>query len=315
MDIKAYVPGLAVVLGIASVSSYISTLHPSFDGLVISIIIGMVFGNLIGEKKFFSEGNEAGLKIFLPLGIAFYGTKLVFKELDVQLFLALISIFAGLFIGTLLVSKILNIDRKTSILLSSGLSVCGASAIAIISPLIGARREETSISVISVMMLGLTGMITYPLLYDALSLTTEQYSLLAGTTLPMLGQVKVASKAVCQECFVTAVKLKLIRISFLVFLISLAIFLSGRSERKIKIPWFIIVFIVFAVLANTTKLLLPVQQYFNFSSKFFLTAALAAIGFSADFDAIIEKGITPLVTIFLSWGMITMLIYFVVSLC
>ncbi len=314
MKIKDYIPGLVIALVIAVISYYISTLHASFDSLAISIIIGMFFGNFLGEKEYFRNGIEAAIKIFLPVGIAFYGTQLSLKGLNPGMILTIFLIFSALFGITLIVSKIFNLGRKISILLASGLAVCGASAIAVISPLIGAKREDTSISLISVMMLGLTGMIFYPILYDLLSLTKNEFNFLAGTTLPMLGQVRVAAGSVCPECVDAAIKIKLIRISFLFFLVTTAIFISGKEEKKIKVPWFIIVFIFFALFGNFTKLLLPLSDYFRYISSFSLTTALVAIGFSVELDSIIEKGITPFVTIFISWTVVIMMIYIVKSL-
>ncbi len=314
MLIKDYILGIVTVLIIAVISYFISMLHASFDALVISILIGMLFGNLIGDRASFKKGTDGAIKVFLPVGIALYGSQLVFNDLRLSFVLTVFLVFLCLFVLTLLVSNFFNIDRKLAILLASGLSVCGASAIAVISPLIGARKEDTSISVISVMMLGLSGMILYPVLANVLSLGVEDSAFFAGATLPMLGQVKVASLNISRECFETALKIKLIRISFLFFLVTTAILLSGKAKKKVKIPWFIIVFIVSALIVNFTRILEPMIGYFRNVSSFFLSSALAAIGFSVDFETIIEKGAAPLAAIFLSWGVILFLISVVVSL-
>ncbi|MEW6109786.1 MAG: putative sulfate exporter family transporter [Nitrospirota bacterium] len=314
MKLKESIPGIIVVLVIAVFSYFISTLHASFDALVISIIIGMFIGNVLSEKNHFVSGIETGIKIFLPAGIALYGTQLFFNELRFSSILTIFLVFSCMFSLTLIISKIFNLNRKISILLASGLSICGASAIAVISPLIGAKREDTSISIISVMMLGLIGMIFYPFLYDILSLTKNEFAFLTGTTLPMLGQVKVAAGSICPACLSTAVKIKLIRISFLIFLVTIAVFLSGKEEKKVKVPWFIIVFLVFAVIVNTTRIFEPFLEHLKNASSFFLSAALAAIGFSVDLDSMVEQGITPVAVIFLSWGVIILSTYLILSL-
>ncbi|MDA8433149.1 MAG: putative sulfate exporter family transporter, partial [Nitrospiraceae bacterium] len=229
---RDHIPGFCVVLVIAALSYFLSTFHASFDALVISIIVGILCGNMMGGREYFEKGAESALKVFLPLGIALYGSQLALGALRWGEMLSIFLVFSVLFGSTLLIARIFNIDRKVSVLLASGLSVCGASAIAVVSPLIGARREDTSISVISVMMLGLTGMIFYPILADLLSLTKDEFSFLAGTTLPMLGQVKLAALNVSPECLAASVNIKLIRISFLFFLVTTSIFFSGERERK-----------------------------------------------------------------------------------
>jgi uncharacterized integral membrane protein (TIGR00698 family) len=275
----------------------------------------MFSGNMIGQRPSFDAGIEGSVKTLLPAGIALYGTQLVFRGLSFDFLLMIFLVFLCLFGLTLLTSNVLNINSKLAILLSSGLSVCGASAIAVISPLIGARKEDTSIAIISVMMLGLTGMIFYPVLYDVFSLTTDEFIFLTGTTLPMLGQVKVAAGNISPTAMVSALEIKLIRISFLFFLVTIALFLSGKEEKRVRVPWFIMLFLVFAILANTgASLIVPVIDIFRSASSFLLSAGLAAIGFTVDFDYIIEEGTKPVGVVFISWGVTILLIYVVRNL-
>ncbi|MDP2157742.1 MAG: putative sulfate exporter family transporter, partial [Nitrospirota bacterium] len=166
MSLKNYMPGFIVIAVIALFSLYLSTLHASFDSLVISIIIGMLLGNLVGSRDYFSSGLDIGVKVMLPVGIALYGMQLSVSGLRPGLVFGLLLVFGALFFSTLLLSRVFRLNSSISLLLASGLSICGASAIAVISPLIRARREDTSISILSVMMLGLIGMIFYPLIYD-----------------------------------------------------------------------------------------------------------------------------------------------------
>ncbi|MDH4231523.1 MAG: putative sulfate exporter family transporter [Nitrospirota bacterium] len=298
---KEYLPGILFSLIIAFFSFYLSTVHASFDALVISIIGGMFIGNLIADGEMFHKGIEAAIKIFMPVGIALYGTQLFIAELHLGMFLSIFAVFSGLFLLVLIISRLFGLDRNLAVLLAAGLSVCGASAIAVISPLIGAKKEDTSISILSVMMLGLAGMLFYPLIFDMFALTLDEFNFFAGTTLPMLGQVKVAATAVSPACLSSAVQIKLIRISFLVFVITLSIFLSGKKEKKVKAPWFILVFIFLVVFCNTTDFLKPLIGSLGKISSFFLSAGLAAIGFSVDFDAIVKKGLAPLAVICSSW--------------
>jgi uncharacterized membrane protein YadS len=67
--------------------------------------------------------------------------------------------------------------------------------------------------------------------------------------------------------------------------------------------------VIFAVIVNVTNILAPAAQYLGLASSFFLSAGLAAIGFSVDFEAIMEKGIAPLAAIFSSWGMTLLFLY------
>jgi len=313
MRITSYMPGVLIVLIMAVVSYSISTIHPSFDSLVISIIMGMLCGGLLAGKEAFAPGVERSLNICLPAGIALYGNQLVFKGLNISFVLEIFVITICLFVLTFLLGEVFNLDRKLSVLLSSGLSICGASAIAVISPLIGAKKLDISVSIISVVMLGLTGMIFYPLLADYL-MSRSEFIFLAGTTLPMLGQVRVAAGGFGPEALAAATEIKLIRISFLLLFSAAAVLLSGREGTKMKFPWFMALFFLFAFLANAVSLPAPLNASLKIAGSFLLSAALAAIGFSVDVNSVLERGLTPLGIIFISWSFTIMLIYIVRSI-
>jgi len=305
--------GMIVALAIAVVSLVLSNLHSSFDPLVVSMILGMLVANFFDEKEFLKGGVDQSLKYFLPVGIALYGAQLSVKMVNVYFFPGVLAVFLSLFFLVYIVSRILGIENRTGILLATGFSVCGASAIAIVSPLIRAKNEETSISLIVVMLFGLTGVVFYPVLMNILDLSLEEFAFFTGTTLPMLGQVKITAASFGQECLDLAVKFKLLRISMLFFIVTIAIVLNRESAKKWYVPWYIIVFIVLAVFVNIydlssiTVMIRPV-------SSFALSVALASIGLSVDFNSITELGPRPLFAIGISWVIIFLLIYMVMGI-
>ncbi|MBI5633399.1 MAG: putative sulfate exporter family transporter [Nitrospirae bacterium] len=309
MNLKNYIPGTLLLTMIASFSLYLASLHASFDALVISILVGMVIGNITGRRDSLNYGMDFGTKVLLPVGIALYGMQLSVSTIRPGLVFSIFLVFSALFAGTLLLSRVFSLRSNLSLLLASGLSICGASAIAIISPLIGAKREDTSISILSVMMLGLLGMIFYPLMYDFFPLSKDEFNFFAGTTLPMIGQVRVAAANVCPECLGSALQIKLIRVAFLLFVVPLVAFRAGGSGSKIKMPWFAVMFLVLAILVNTVPVLRQWQEISRTVSTFCFAAGLAAIGFSVDFDAIVEEGMTPLGIVFGVWAVVLIVIY------
>lgn len=184
--------GFFLCIFIASAAFYISQLHPAFDALVISIITGILIGSFLTKNENMDEGIALALKFFLPLGISLYGSQLMLKGHPFVWLQAIIPLVL-LFSFTLFLSKIMKIPGNIGILLATGISICGASAVAIVSPLIRAKKDETSIAIISVMMVGLIGMVFYPVLRNLLNFSPEGYALWVGATLPMIGQVQVAA--------------------------------------------------------------------------------------------------------------------------
>ncbi|GBD98713.1 hypothetical protein BMS3Abin07_00739 [bacterium BMS3Abin07] len=302
--------GVLFSLLIAVISFVLSTLHPAFDALVISIILGMIIANLFNDRQFLDKGIKMSLKIFLPIGIALYGAQLSVSHISPYYWPAVMIVFLSMFFLIYFVSGTVGVDRRLGVLLATGFSVCGASAIAIVSPLIGAKNEETSLSVIVVMMFGLIGMVLYPIFGDLLSLSNDAFAFITGTTLPMLGQVKVTAAGYSNESYRLAVNFKLLRMSMLIFIVTVAILLSPAKGRRFYVPWFVIVFIVLAVLVNLFHFQ-RFSEYAGYISKFSLSTALAAIGLSVDFDYIAEGGFRPLFIIGVSWVIVVSVIYLV----
>ncbi len=296
---KRNLSGLVISLVIAVTASVLSNIHPTLDALAISIILGMLFANLLEDSEFMKEGIALTNRVFLPLGIALYGTRLSVREIDPAMAPLVLATFAVMFSVVFFLAKGFGLKRNLGILLATGISICGASAIAIVSPLIRSDNEETSISLIVVMIWGLFGMIAYPLLASYLGLGLKEFAFVTGTTLPMIGQIKVAASTSGALCLAAALKYKLLRMSFLFFLVTLTVFLSTKQGRRVYIPWFIVVFVLLAVMVNVFRL----ERLSEISapvSRFSLATALAAIGLSVNFDSITEEGIKPLLIVVLS---------------
>jgi len=310
--------GIFLSIFIALISMGLSSLHPSLDSLVLSIILGMLTGNFFEKRAFLERGLNICIRFCLPAGIILYGSQLMINVKDISHLVLVPAVFIFTFAITFLVSRTLRINRELSLLLSTGLSICGASAIAVVSALIGSKKEETSLSIISIMVVGLIGLIIYPLFSSNSSLSNEGFAFLTGTTLPMLGQVKVVGKTAGPHALVSAVNYKLIRISLLIFLIIWFGLLRKETKPEVGFISFPYVarsilvagFILLVILTNTLKTP-DLQKLLEPFSRFFLTVTLSAIGLSIDFDSIAEIGPRPLYSALISWFITVLIVYMI----
>lgn len=302
--------GAALSLLIATVSFLLSKVHPSFDPLTVSIIFGMLLSNVLANRERLQKGIDIMLRFFLPVGIALYGTQLTFgNNVAYKTWLYVIAVFVLSFAITFFISRLFGLPEKLAALLSSGFAICGASAIVIISPLIGAKREDTSISIISIMVMGLLSVVFYPVLWADMGLTAREFAFFSGATIPMLGQVKITARSAGADVLSLALTVKLMRISMLLFLAVGMLIFMGRGGRRFYIPWFMVAFVSLALLTNFAAPAASLPQICEPVSKFFLSSALAAIGLSVDFDSITEKGPRPLITVLLSWIAMLFILY------
>ncbi len=312
------IKGIIITFIIATISVIISYIHPSLDALAISIIFGMLTGNLIEKSESMKRGIKASMKIFIPLGIILYGSQLILKGIEREMIFITVLVFLFTFSITYIISVRLRLRRELTILLSTGISVCGASAIAIISKLIPSKEEETSISIVSIMVAGLLGLLIYPLIWDLGYLSENGFSLFTGTTLPMLGQVKITGKIAGDNVMLDAINIKLLRISMLVPLIiwfGMIYPVKSGEDKETIFPFtlrllLISGFTILVIMTNTLKVI-DLNEIFELPSKLSLTIALTAIGLNVDFDSISEIGAKPLYTVIAVWIIVAMSVFII----
>jgi len=311
--IRQAAPGLGITFTIALIALLTSSMHASFDSLVISVIFGMLVGNMLDDRRIFDKGIDVALKIFIPLGIALYGFQLRIATVNTEFFPGVLAVFALMFSVSYFISRGIGLDKSLSILISTGLSVCGASAIIVLAPIIGARKEDTSISVLSVMTVGLTGMLAYKVVGGMSGIHMVEFAFLSGTTLPMLGQVKVAAAAMGPDSLALALQYKLVRISALALVAGLGLVLSRGKNRQRGVPWFMVAFFAFAVAVNVFPKAAVLGDALKPIGSMSLSTALAAVGLSIDFESVTEKGVSPLLSAFLAWGILAVGVYLFLS--
>ncbi len=283
--------GLSIVFIVAGSAYGLSLLSPVFDPLVIAIIIGILVSNLLEGREWLIKGTSTAIRIFLPIGIATYGFQLKAKiGLDYRDALMVMMVFAMIFFLTFLLSRLLKIKLTATILLATGSSVCGASAIAVASSAIHAEEQDTSSSVLSIMTAGLLLMVFYLMLPEFIRLGQEKLSFLFGSTLPMLGLVKVISSNLDTEYYQRALAIKYFRIFTLFFMVPVAMALAKIEGKKIRIPVFMWFFFVFVVMANIINVPETIDITLSRFSGLCLTITLSAIGLQTSLDSVSNLG-------------------------
>jgi len=70
-----------------------------------------------------------------------------------------------------------------------------------------------------------------------------------------------------------------------------------------------VVFFLLSVLSNSLKSLKDFMDVGRAAGTFCLSAGLAAIGFSVDFDTVVDEGLSPLGVILVSWLVVIIAIF------
>ena len=88
----------------------------------------------------------------------------------------IVSIFGTLLLGYGL-GKIMNIEKKTSFLVSAGTAICGGSAIAAVSPVIKANEQQISAALGTVFILNAIALFIFPFIGHYFDLSQHQFGL------------------------------------------------------------------------------------------------------------------------------------------
>ncbi len=285
---------------IALVAFGINYVEPAFDALFLALIFGIFLGSFYphSEKKAIIEKS---LIISLPIGITLYGANVNFANLNIfppDVVLITLALAALMGITILFLSGVMRVNPKLAILLACGTSICGVSAIAIISPLIRPNKHEFSAAIIIISVVGLTGALLYPTLGYILSLPPSMYAVLSGSTLHQTGLVKIASSPFGEEVVAEALAVKGIRIAMIAVVALLVSIIY--SDHRFYVPWYIATFLAVALISgmylpeNVTATLKPL-------STLAFAITLATIGFTVNIREVQKVRLTPLILAYAGW--------------
>ncbi len=301
------IQGLILVAFFSTIATYISNFLGGLSPLIIGIVMGMIYANTFRHKlpKSFESGIVFSTKTVLRGAIIFYGFRLTFQDIFevgisgmlVSTLIVTLTFIIGYFVGT----KILKMDRDTTILTTAGSSICGAAAILATEPVVKGEAYKTAIAVSTVVLFGTLSMFLYPFLYKSgfISLSPEGMGIYIGGTLHEVAHVVGAGSAISQEVANSAVIVKMIRVMLLApFLIILSFWLSKKAttkeKQKITIPWFAVWFIIVAGFNSLALLPTSLIQNINTLDTFALTMAMSALGMQTNFKKFKQAGLKPI---------------------
>lgn len=208
---------------------------------------------------------------------------------------------AGLFLG-----RRLGVPGKTAYLISSGTAICGGSAIAAVGPIIGADSEEMSVSLGTVFILNSAALFIFPLVGAALNLTQEQFGLWAALAIHDTSSVVGAVSKYGAGALAVGTTVKLARALWIVPM-SLATAAFYRSKAVIVWPWFILFFVIAAVLNTYFPLPGGVYAGIALTGKAGLKGTLFLIGSGMSLSAVKKVGPRPFLHSLILWAVVSLI--------
>lgn len=274
----------------------------------IALLFGVVIVNIFGNP--FVEFNGKAITFLLQfsvigLGFGMNASSAISAGKEGFL-LTIFSIFSTLILGTFL-GKWLKTDKKTSHLISCGTAICGGSAIAAISPVIKSNENETSIALGVIFILNSIALFVFPFIGHQLDLSQKDFGLWCAIAIHDTSSVVGAANKYGAEALQIATTVKLARALWIIpiSILTAAIFKSKNS--KIKIPYFIGLFIVAMLLNSYVPATAVIAPHIVNIAKIGLTITLFLIGATLNINTLKSVGVKPLLQGVFLWIFIAVL--------
>lgn len=230
---------------------------------------------------------------------------------------------AGTIIGTFALgaalARLLRVERTTAALVSTGTAICGGSAIAAVSGVIGAAAPQIAVATGTVFLLNAVGLLAFPPLGQALGLTPTQFGTWAGVAIHDVSSVVGAAQSFAASTKArgvegamlavdTATVVKLTRVLWIIPICLIAGWIVSRARRsgsassldkaptppagrRSPVPWFIALFLLAAgVRTLFPSAIEPLAGAVPVLAKSGMTLALFLIGAGLSRSALAKVG-------------------------
>lgn len=348
--ILALLPGLmpAAVIGALGWSVGQQWL-PLVGGPVIALVLGMACSGWQRHATWrrFAPGVKFAGKRVLQAAIVLLGFTVslgTIGQVGAATLPVLLGTLAIALLAAWLFSKLLRVGRDLGSLIGVGTSICGASAIAAIAPVIAAPSTAVALSVTTVFLYNLAAVLTFPWIGHALGMSQDAFGLFAGTAVNDTSSVVAAASIYGAQAAQTAVVVKLTRT---LMIIPIALGMSWLEQRRHRaaaaalaaqlgtdpssglglrdaprdvaggragkpkpvwklVPWFIIGFVLAAAISSTGVVPEGLHSLFHTLATLLICITLAAIGLETDFAAFRRAGWRPIALGGLLWAIVTL---------
>lgn len=292
-------PGvLLTAIGVAAAYA-ISLALPALSALTLAVILGVLTSHLPVLPTSTRPGLAWSMRKLLRTGVVLLGLQLSVNQLlDLGLgtLLTVVCTVVVTFLGTLLIGRALGVSRGLNLLVATGFSICGASAIAAMEGVVDAEDEDVATGVALVTLYGGLAIAVVPTVGAWFGLSGTGLGSWAGMSVHEVAQVVAAASPAGAAAVTTAVLVKLGRVVLLAPLTAAVGAVERRrhpatgEQRPPLVPLFLVGFLVMIVARSTGLLPVPVLSSADTLTTLLLTGALFALGTTVRIPALLRTG-------------------------
>ncbi|MFB6136625.1 MAG: YeiH family protein [Halobacteriaceae archaeon] len=307
--LRARLPGLGVLVGVAVLAHLAGVALPGVSPLAVAIAAGALLGNVVGVPDWAAPGVSLH-KLALETGIVLLGARLALDEVlvsgPVVAGLAVATVGVGLLSVETLSRTLLPLDRETGSVLAGGASVCGVSAAAAVAGGIEAAESKLAYVAGTILLFDAVTLVAFPAAGHALGLSQRAFGVWAGLSMFSTGPVAAAGVAYGSVAVRWATLTKLVRnacIGVVAVGYSLHYASGDDADRRLATVWsgfpkFLVGFLAVAAVANAGLLSVGGLSLLDRAGDWLFAVAFAGLGFDIRVAEMRSAGLRPVAVVF-----------------
>lgn len=314
--VRRLLPGLAATAAAVLVAWSVNRLEPAFSPLTCAVLLGAVAAN----ARLLPHGAGPGLgfagRRLMRLGIVLLGLKLALGDvlaLGWETLAVTVTVMLLTFAGTQWLGRRMGLPGDQPLLVATGFSICGASAVAAMNSVTDSDEDDVVTSVALVTLCGTLAIILLPLLHHPLGLTDLQFGRWVGASVHDVGQVVATAQTAGPGALDQAVVVKMMRIAMLAPLVASVALTRRRRPARLEqvpakhvplVPLFVLGFLMMIGLRSTGIVPAQVVGGSQDLANLLMAAGLFALGTGVDVPRLARTGGRALALGLASWLLI-----------
>ncbi|PQZ94732.1 putative sulfate exporter family transporter [Arthrobacter sp. MYb227] len=307
--LRGMAPGLLACIIGGVVAMGLAKLIPGMSALLIAILLGAIWRNLLPVPDMILPGVAVSSKKLLRTGIVLLGLQLALSQILAlgPGVLLVVVLCVGITFGlTLLIGGWLGIDLPQRLLIAAGFSICGAAAVAATEGATKAKQDQVATAIGLVVLFGTLMIPIVPALGALLGMEDDAIGMLIGASTHEVAQVVAAGGAVSSSALAVAVTVKLARVVTLAPMIAgVSMYMNKKhavegAKKPPIVPLFVLGFIAMMLVRTTGILPDSVLEFAKLAQTFLLAAAMFGLGLGVHIKSLMRSGSRSLVLAALS---------------
>lgn len=329
---------MAPGVGFAAVGVAVALVGAHLIDAVSPLVLAVALGTLAGNVGVVPAAATPGLAFVarrcLRLGVVLLGLRLAFGDildLGIRGIVSVLAVVTLTFVGTRWFARRLGLTDGQGLLVATGFSICGLSAIAAMDGVADTDEDDVAIAVALVTLCGTLAIFVLPLVGTWIGIDDVTFGAWAGASVHDVAQVVATASNVSSESVTSAITVKLSRVVLLAPLVVGVSLWIRRDDRRradaaaaadpgradvdrsdhaghmTPVPLFVVGFLGCALVRSSGVLDQEVLDVGRDVETVLFTAAMVALGAGVRLARLRVLGVRPLVLGLSSWVLVAAL--------